>query len=153
MLPLSYIGFVSLFGNSPYYAINTTYIPLAIKISTGHCFPLASLFLGHLNSQLDLLHDCEVEGNSCYILLAAFNTSVLQTFFWEHSVNYLFVAKDKVTTWGKFSDLPQQFLDCFPDFCNNLPLVYRWVGLKTRYYDLIVALDFEVKCVVKALWG
>jgi hypothetical protein len=108
-----------LFGNSPYYAINTTYIPLAIKISTGHCFPLASLFLGHLYSQLDLLHDCEVEGDSCYILLAAFNTSVLQTFFWEHSVNYLSVAKDKVTAWGKFSDLPQQFLDRFPDFSQQ----------------------------------
>ena len=32
-----------LFGNSPYYAINTAYIPLAIKISTGHCFPLTPL--------------------------------------------------------------------------------------------------------------
>ena len=92
-LRLSYIGFVSLFGNSPYYAINTTYIPLAIKISTGHCFPLAPLFLGHFYSQLDL-----------------------QIFFWEHSVNYLFVAKDKVAAWSKFSDLPQGFLDCFPDF-------------------------------------
>ena len=84
-----------IFGNSLYYSINTPYIPLAIKISTEHCFPLAPLFLGHLYSQLDLLHDCEVEGDSCYILLAVFNTIVLQTFFWEHSVNYLFVAKDK----------------------------------------------------------
>ena len=81
------------FGNSPYYLINSAYIPLAIKISTGHCFPLAPLFLGHFYSQLDL-----------------------QIFFWEHSVNYLFVAKDKVAAWSKFSDLPQGFLDCFPDF-------------------------------------
>jgi hypothetical protein len=88
------------FGNSPYYSINTAYIPLAIKISTRHCFPLAPLFLGHLYSQLDLLHDCEVEGDSCYILLAAFNTTVLQTFFWEHSVSYLFVAKDKTVAWS-----------------------------------------------------
>ncbi len=84
------------FGNSPYYSINIVYIPLAIKISTGHCFPLAPLFLGHLYSQLDLLHDCEVEGDSCYILHATFNTTALQTFFWEHSISYLFVAKDKV---------------------------------------------------------
>jgi hypothetical protein len=104
------------FGNSPYYLINTAYIPLAIKISIGHCFPLALLFLGHLYSQLDLLHNCEVEGDSCYILLAAFNTTVLQIFFWEHSVNYLFVAKDKVAAWSKFSDLPQGFLDRFLDF-------------------------------------
>ncbi len=49
---------------------------------------------------MDLLHDCEVEGDSCYILLAGFNTTVLQTFFWEHSVSYLFVSKDKIAAWG-----------------------------------------------------
>jgi hypothetical protein len=69
------------FGNFPCYSVNTTFIPLAIRISTGHCFPLAPLFLGHLHSQLDLLHDCEVEVDSCYIFSAAFNTSALQTFF------------------------------------------------------------------------
>jgi hypothetical protein len=131
------------FGNFPCYSINTAYIPLAIRISTGHCFPLAPLFLGHLYSQLDLLHDCEVEGDSCYILSAAFNTSALQTFFWEHSVSYLFAAKDKSAAWGRFSDLPREFLDRFPDFRDNLPLVYRWVGLKTRDYDLVDALDHE----------
>jgi hypothetical protein len=131
------------FGNSPYYSINIAYTPLAIKISTGYCFPLAPLFLAHLYSLLDLLHDCEVEGDSCYILLAAFNTIVLQTFFWEHSVSYLFVAKDKVAAWSKFSDLPQEFLDRFPDFRNNLPLVYHWVGLKTHDHDLVATLDYE----------
>ena len=113
------------FGNSPYYSINTVFISLAIRISTGHCFPLAPLFLGHLYSQLDLLHDCEVDGDSCYILHATFNTTALQTFFWEHSVSYLFVARDKVAAWSIFSDLPQEFLDRFLDFRNNLPLVYR----------------------------
>uniref|UniRef100_A0A2N9F7G2 Aminotransferase-like plant mobile domain-containing protein n=1 Tax=Fagus sylvatica TaxID=28930 RepID=A0A2N9F7G2_FAGSY len=112
-------------------------------ISTGHCFPLAPLFLGHLYSQLDLLHDCEVEGDSCYILSATFNTSALQTFFWEHSISYLFAAREKSAAWSRFSDLPQEFLDRFPDFKDNLPLVYRWVGLKTRDYDLVDALDHE----------
>jgi hypothetical protein len=131
------------FGNFPCYSVNTAFIPLAIRISTGHCFPLAPLFLSHLYSQLDLLHDCKVEGDSCYILSAAFNTSALQIFFWEHSVSYLFAAKDKSATWGRFSDLPREFLDRFPDFRDNLPLVYRWVGLKTRDYDLVDALDHE----------
>ncbi len=66
-----------LFGNFLYYTVNTLYIPLAVKISTGYCFPLAPLFLGHLYSQLDLLHDCKIEGDSCNILLAVFNTTVL----------------------------------------------------------------------------
>ena len=66
-----------LFGNFPDYTVNTLYIPLAVKISTGYCFPLTPLFLGHLYSQLDLLHDCKVEGDSCNILLATFNATVL----------------------------------------------------------------------------
>jgi hypothetical protein len=138
-----------IFGNSPYYTVNTIYIPLAVKISMGCCFPLAPLFLGHLYSQLDLLHDCEVEGDSCYILLATFNTTVLQTFLWEHSVNYLFIAKDKVAAWSNFSDLLQRFLDRFPNFQNNLPLVYRWVGLKTQDHDFVASLDFEENVLLR----
>ena len=114
-----------IFSNSPYYAVNTLYIPLAMKISTSYCFPLTPMFLGHLYLQLNLLHDCEVERDSCHIIVAAFNTTVLQTFLWEHSVNYIFVAKDKAAMWGKFSNLPQRFLDRFPNFRHNLPLVYR----------------------------
>jgi hypothetical protein len=131
------------FGNFPCYSINIAFIPLAIRISAGHCFPLGPLFLGHLYSQLDLLHDCEIQGDSCYILSAAFNTSVLQTFFWEHSASYVFAARDKSAAWSRFSDLPREFLEQFPDFKDNLPLVYRWVGLKTHDHDLVDALDYE----------
>uniref|UniRef100_A0A2N9IZR2 Aminotransferase-like plant mobile domain-containing protein n=1 Tax=Fagus sylvatica TaxID=28930 RepID=A0A2N9IZR2_FAGSY len=131
------------FGNFPCYSVNTAFIPLAIRISARHCFPLAPLFLGHLYSQLDLPHDCEIEGDSCYILSAAFNTSALQTFFWEHSISYTFAARDKSAAWSRFSDLPGEFLDHFPDFRDNLPLVYRWVGLKTHDHDLVDALDYE----------
>uniref|UniRef100_A0A2N9F633 Aminotransferase-like plant mobile domain-containing protein n=1 Tax=Fagus sylvatica TaxID=28930 RepID=A0A2N9F633_FAGSY len=45
--------------------------------------------------------------------------------------------------WGRFSDLPQKFLDQFPSFRDNLPLVYRWAGLKPRDHDLVEALDYE----------
>uniref|UniRef100_A0A2N9HT29 Reverse transcriptase Ty1/copia-type domain-containing protein n=1 Tax=Fagus sylvatica TaxID=28930 RepID=A0A2N9HT29_FAGSY len=37
----------------------------------------------------------------------------------------------------------------FPDFRNNLPLVYRWVGLKTRDHDLVAALDFEENVLLR----
>ena len=98
---------------------------------------------------MDLLHNCEVEGDSCYILLASFNTTVLQTFFWEHSVSYLFVSKDKIAAWGRFSNLLQRFLDRFPDFQNNLSLIYHWVGLKTRDHDLVAALDHEENVLLR----
>uniref|UniRef100_A0A2N9I0V8 Aminotransferase-like plant mobile domain-containing protein n=1 Tax=Fagus sylvatica TaxID=28930 RepID=A0A2N9I0V8_FAGSY len=45
--------------------------------------------------------------------------------------------------WGKLSDLPQKFLDQFPSFRDNLPLVYRWASLKPRDHDLVEALDYE----------
>uniref|UniRef100_A0A2N9G4N7 Aminotransferase-like plant mobile domain-containing protein n=1 Tax=Fagus sylvatica TaxID=28930 RepID=A0A2N9G4N7_FAGSY len=112
-------------------------------ISVGHCFPLAPLFLGHLYSQLNLLHDCEIAGDSCFILSTVFNTSALQTFFWEHSTSYIYAARDRSAAWGKLSDLPQKFLDQFPSFRDNLPLVYRWAGLKPRDHDLVEALDYE----------
>ena len=131
-----------IFDNSPYYTVNTLYIPLVVKISIG-CENI------HLYSQLDLLHDYEVERDSCHILVAAFNTTVLQTFLWEHSVNYIFVAKDKAAAWGKFSDLPQRFLDHFPDFEDNLPLVYCWVGLKIRDHDFVASLDFEENVLLR----
>uniref|UniRef100_A0A2N9HHS7 Aminotransferase-like plant mobile domain-containing protein n=1 Tax=Fagus sylvatica TaxID=28930 RepID=A0A2N9HHS7_FAGSY len=116
---------------------------LSIRISVGHCFPLAPLFLGHLYSQLNLLHDCEIAGDSCFILSTVFNTSALQTFFWEHSTSYIYAARDRSAAWGRFSDLPQKFLDQFPSFRDNLPLVYRWAGLKPRDHDLVEALDYE----------
>uniref|UniRef100_A0A2N9FFF4 Aminotransferase-like plant mobile domain-containing protein n=1 Tax=Fagus sylvatica TaxID=28930 RepID=A0A2N9FFF4_FAGSY len=131
------------FGNFPCYSVNTVFIPLAIRISVGHCFPLAPLFLGHLYSQLNLLHDCEIAGDSCFILSTVFNTSALQTFFWEHSTSYIYAARDRSAAWGKLSDLPQKFLDQFPSFRDNLPLVYRWASLKPRDHDLVEALDYE----------
>uniref|UniRef100_A0A2N9FQT5 Aminotransferase-like plant mobile domain-containing protein n=1 Tax=Fagus sylvatica TaxID=28930 RepID=A0A2N9FQT5_FAGSY len=68
---------------------------------------------------------------------------LLQTFFWEHSVSYTHVARDKSAAWSRLSDLPREFLEQFPDFRANLPLVYRWVGLKTHDHDLVDALDYE----------
>uniref|UniRef100_A0A2N9I348 Aminotransferase-like plant mobile domain-containing protein n=1 Tax=Fagus sylvatica TaxID=28930 RepID=A0A2N9I348_FAGSY len=82
-------------------ALEETSVHQTEWISAGHCFPIAPLFLGHLYSQLDLLHDCEIQGDSCYILSAVFNTSVLQTFFWEHSVSYTPIARDKSAAWGR----------------------------------------------------
>jgi hypothetical protein len=67
-------------------------------------------------------------------------------------VNYIFATKDKAAAWGKFSDLSQCFLDRFPDFLDYLPLVYRWVGLKTRDHDLVASLDFEENVLLR-LYG
>ena len=37
-----------IFGEAPYYSMKPLYFCLTIKISFGHRFPLAAMFLGHL---------------------------------------------------------------------------------------------------------
>uniref|UniRef100_A0A2N9I180 Aminotransferase-like plant mobile domain-containing protein n=1 Tax=Fagus sylvatica TaxID=28930 RepID=A0A2N9I180_FAGSY len=58
-------------------------------------------------------------------------------------LGYIYAARDRSAAWGKLSDLPQKFLDQFPSFRDNLPLVYRWASLKPRDHDLVEALDYE----------
>ena len=47
------------FGSHPHYAIKPLYFHLAIKISARVSLPLASMFLGHLYVQLDILRSNE----------------------------------------------------------------------------------------------
>ena len=54
-----------------------------------------------------------------------------------------------MAAWSRFSDLPQEFLDRFPDFRNNLQLVYHWVGLKTHDHDLVTSLDYEENMLLR----
>ncbi|KAK9991547.1 hypothetical protein SO802_026532 [Lithocarpus litseifolius] len=51
-----------LFSEFSGYGIKSTFFPLAIKLARGTRYPLAPMFLGHVYSQLDLLHGDEVEG-------------------------------------------------------------------------------------------
>ena len=84
-------GFVALwlskflFSEFPRYRIKSTFFPLAIKLSRGTQYPLAPMFLGHVYSQLDLLHSDEVEGNSCYTITSSLHYVILQVFMWDRS--------------------------------------------------------------------
>uniref|UniRef100_A0A2N9I0L5 Aminotransferase-like plant mobile domain-containing protein n=1 Tax=Fagus sylvatica TaxID=28930 RepID=A0A2N9I0L5_FAGSY len=88
-------------------------------------------------------HFSQLEGASVRRAAFVLYWLLLQTFFWEHSASYVFAARDKSAAWSRFSDLPREFLEQFPDFKDNLPLAYRWVGLKTHDHDLVDALDYE----------
>ena len=65
------------FGEYPSYAIKPLYFRFAVKISVGTSFPLATMFLGHFYTQLDLLHADEIAGESCHTMATFFNSSVL----------------------------------------------------------------------------
>ena len=43
------------------------------------------MFLGHVYSQLDLLHGDEIKGNSCYAITLSLHCVVLQVFVWDRS--------------------------------------------------------------------
>ncbi len=122
------------------------YFRLAVKISFGHRFPLAAMFLGHLYLQLDSICLDEVCSGSCQFITACFNSSALQTFLWEHSLNYLEVGNDNNQIREKFRNMPRHILSRSPDLKVNLPLVYRWVGLRVKDLDLVPSLDFK-ECI------
>ena len=66
-----------LFSEFPRYGIKSTFFPLAIKLARGTRYPLAPMFLGHIYSQLDLLHGDKVEGNSCYAITSSTHCAIL----------------------------------------------------------------------------
>uniref|UniRef100_A0A2N9GMW1 Aminotransferase-like plant mobile domain-containing protein n=1 Tax=Fagus sylvatica TaxID=28930 RepID=A0A2N9GMW1_FAGSY len=135
------------FGDAPYYSMKPLYFRLAVKISFGHRFPLAAMFLGYLYLQLDSICLDEICGGSCHFITTCFNTSALQTFLWERSLNYQEVGNDNSQIREKFRNMSRHILSRYPDLKTNLPLVYRWVSLRGKDPDLVPSLDFE-ECIV-----
>jgi hypothetical protein len=136
-----------LFGDAPYYSMKPLYFRLAVKISFGHRFPLAAMFLGYLYLQLDSICLDEIRGGSCHFITTCFNTSALQTFLWERSLNYQEVGNDNGQIREKFRNMSRHILSRYPDLRTNLPLVYRWVSLRGKDLDLVPSMDFE-ECIV-----
>ena len=65
------------FGDAPYYAMKPLYFRLAVKISLGHRFPLAAMFLDYLYLQLDSIYLDEICCGSCHFITICLYTSAL----------------------------------------------------------------------------
>ena len=65
------------FGSHPNYAIKPLYFRLAIKISAGVSQPLASMFLGYLYVQLDILRNDKSQAGSCHIVISSVHCTIL----------------------------------------------------------------------------
>ena len=141
-----------IFGEAPYYSMKPLYFRLVVKISFGHRFPLAAMFLGNLYLQLDSICLDEVCGGSCHFIIACFNSSTLQTFLWVHSLNYLKLGNDNNQIREKFRNMSRHILSRYSDLEVNLAPVYRWVGLRVNDPDLVPSLDFE-ECIVWRLYS
>uniref|UniRef100_A0A2N9GJG1 Aminotransferase-like plant mobile domain-containing protein n=1 Tax=Fagus sylvatica TaxID=28930 RepID=A0A2N9GJG1_FAGSY len=79
---------------------------LAIKISSGNCFPLAPMFLGHLYTHLDLLHADELVGASYCVVASVINMSLLQACLWEHLKEYRSKCRKLKDVAAKFEKMP-----------------------------------------------
>ena len=94
------------------------YFRLAIKISAGVSLPLASMFLGHLYVQLDILQNDDNQAGSCHIVIFSIHSTILQRLLYECC------AKEK------YQSCPRVITDFCGRFEFNFPLAFRWVGLK-----------------------
>ena len=112
------------FGEYPSYAVKPLYFRLAVKISAGTSFPLASMFLGHFYTQLDLLHADEIAGESCHTMATFFNSSVLQAFLWEHIASYSTDGKRPSDSRQKFTNMPEAVAARFEFLQTNVPSIY-----------------------------
>ena len=74
-----------LFSEYLEYEVKSIFFPLAIRLARGAQYPLALMFLGHIYSQLDLLHRDKVEGDSCYTITLSLNFTILQVFMWDRT--------------------------------------------------------------------
>lgn len=66
-----------LFNEFLYYGVKPMFFRLAIQISRGVSLSLAPLYLGHLYSQLDLLHRDEVKGASYHVVYSSLHCTML----------------------------------------------------------------------------
>uniref|UniRef100_A0A2N9EW30 Aminotransferase-like plant mobile domain-containing protein n=1 Tax=Fagus sylvatica TaxID=28930 RepID=A0A2N9EW30_FAGSY len=103
---------------------------LAIKISSGNCFPLAPMFLGHLYTHLDLLHADELVGAFCRVVASVINMSLLQACLWEHLKKYRSKCRKLKDVAAKFEKMPSVIADKCVGFRQGFPIIFKWFEAK-----------------------
>ena len=88
------------------YRIKSTFFPFAIKLARGTQYSLTPMFLGHVYSQLDLFHDDEIEGNSCYTITSSLHCAILQVFMCDRFSVALAKCKNLKYVKDKFQGSP-----------------------------------------------
>lgn len=123
------------------YGINSTFFPLAIKLARGTRYPLAPMFLGHVYSQLDLLHGDEVEGNSCYTITSSLHCAVLQVFVWDRSFVTLAKCRNLKYVQYNFQESPYVIKGLCGSSTDGHPIIFHWSNLKGGNVNLIELFD------------
>lgn len=129
------------FGSHPNYAMKPVYFQLAIKISARVSSPLAPLFFGHLNIQLDILQSDERQVGSCHIVTSSVQSTILQHLLWERCARHFAKCKPVCHAKEKFQSCPRVITDFCGTFVTNFPLACLWVGLKPSGHPAVEFFD------------
>ena len=130
-----------LFSEFPRYETKSIFFPLAIRLARGVQYPLAPMFLGHVYSQLDLLHGDEVEGNSCYTITLSLHYAILQVFMWDHSSITLAKCRNLKYVKDKFQGSLDVIKGLYGSSIDSYLIIFRWSNLKGGCLSLVELFD------------
>ena len=83
------------------------------------------MFLGHVYSQLDLLHGDEVEGNSCFAISSSLHYAILQVFMWDRSSVTLAKRRSLKFVKDKFQGSPNVIKGLCGSSTNSYPIIFH----------------------------
>ena len=109
-----------LFSEFLEYRVKSVFFPLAIKLAPSSQYPLTPMFLGHVYSQLDQLHEDKVEGDSCYAITSSLHYANLQIFIWDRSSVTLAKFRNLKFVKEKFQGSP----DVIKGLCGSSTAYY-----------------------------
>ena len=99
------------------------------------------MFLGHVYSQLDLLHGDEVEGNSCYTITLSLHYAILQVFMWDRSYVTLAKCRNMMYVKDKFQGSPEVIKGLCGSYTNSHLIIFCWSNLKGGSLNLVELFD------------
>ena len=99
------------------------------------------MFLGHVYSQLDLLHGDEVEGNSYYTITSSLHCAILQVFIWDKSSATLAKCRNLKYVKDKFQGSPNVIKGLCGSSTNSYPTIFHWSNLKEGSLNLVELFD------------
>ena len=123
------------------YGVKSLFFPLAIKLAWGAQYPLAPMSLGHVYSQLDLLHGDEVESDSYCAITLSLYYAILQVFISNRSSVTFAKSRSLKFVKDKFQGSPDVIKGLCGSSTNSHPIIFRWANLKDDSLNLVELFD------------
>ena len=83
------------------------------------------MFLGHVYSQLDLLHGDKVEGNSCFAITSSLHYAILHVFIWDRSSVTLAKCRSLKFVKDKFQGSPNVIKGLCGNSIDSYPIIFH----------------------------